>query len=238
MNVSMIDFVVVSLDLRPGLDTWVKRLMDLSNDHHQVVCYLQWWGKMPMRTGRPKELLSVCFWQNQAWEVASTLTTNRALPTSSWTLPKSQDTDSTWTMVHAFIVTDWRCGCKMSVVTATPEVIDRHPLKESDWPVRHWRQIIGMCSPRLIQLCRFWVENFGEEHFLTTLNKFWSNVPSLNTVHSGDGELLTLTGEIGGENTDTTPSIPPTVHPIQWGHNIWNLWGRLFDFCVWNHRGG
>jgi len=35
---SMIDFVIVSLDLRPHvLDTWVKRGAELSTDHHPVV---------------------------------------------------------------------------------------------------------------------------------------------------------------------------------------------------------
>ncbi|TWW77402.1 putative RNA-directed DNA polymerase from transposon BS [Takifugu flavidus] len=45
---SMIDFVVVSLDLRPHvLDTRVKRGSELSTDHHLVVSWLRWWGRMP-----------------------------------------------------------------------------------------------------------------------------------------------------------------------------------------------
>ncbi|KAK0143577.1 ATP-binding cassette sub-family G member 8 [Merluccius polli] len=43
---SMIDFVVVSLDLRPHvLDTRAKRGAELSTDHHLVVSWLRWWGE-------------------------------------------------------------------------------------------------------------------------------------------------------------------------------------------------
>ncbi|TWW74392.1 hypothetical protein D4764_14G0003950 [Takifugu flavidus] len=59
---SMIDFVVVSLDLRPHvLDTWVKRGAKLSTDHHLVVSWLRWWGRMPDRPSRPKRGVRVCW---------------------------------------------------------------------------------------------------------------------------------------------------------------------------------
>ena len=52
---SMIDFVVSSSELRPHvLDTQVKRGAELSTDHHLVVSWLQWWGRMPARPVRPK----------------------------------------------------------------------------------------------------------------------------------------------------------------------------------------
>ncbi|KAI3367240.1 hypothetical protein L3Q82_008292 [Scortum barcoo] len=42
---SMIDFVVVSSDLRPYvLDTRVKRGAELSTDHHLVVSWIRWHG--------------------------------------------------------------------------------------------------------------------------------------------------------------------------------------------------
>ena len=42
---SMIDFVVVSSDLRPHvLDTRAKRGAELSTDHHLVMSWLRWWG--------------------------------------------------------------------------------------------------------------------------------------------------------------------------------------------------
>ena len=45
----MIDFVVVSSDLRPNvLDTRVRRGAELSTDHHLVVSWLRWWGRTPI----------------------------------------------------------------------------------------------------------------------------------------------------------------------------------------------
>ena len=63
---SMIDFVVVSSDLRPHvLDTRAKRGAELSTDHHLVVSWLRWWGRMPVRPGRPKRIVRVC-WERLA----------------------------------------------------------------------------------------------------------------------------------------------------------------------------
>ena len=43
---SMIDFVLVSSDLRPYVfDTRVKREAELSTDHHLVVSWVRGWGK-------------------------------------------------------------------------------------------------------------------------------------------------------------------------------------------------
>ncbi|TWW65116.1 hypothetical protein D4764_21G0000160 [Takifugu flavidus] len=79
---SMIDFVVVSSNLRPHvLDTRVKRGAELSTDHHLVVSWLRWWGRMPDRPGRPKRVVRVC-WERLAEtlsEGASTHTSGRAL---------------------------------------------------------------------------------------------------------------------------------------------------------------
>ncbi|KAI3377201.1 hypothetical protein L3Q82_009116 [Scortum barcoo] len=55
---SMIDFVVVSSDLRPYvLDTRVKRGAELSTDHHLVVSWLRWQRRKLDRPGRPKRML-------------------------------------------------------------------------------------------------------------------------------------------------------------------------------------
>ena len=63
---SMIDFVVMSSDLRPHvLDTRAKRGAELSTDHHLVVSWLRWWGRMPVRPGRPKRIVRVC-WERLA----------------------------------------------------------------------------------------------------------------------------------------------------------------------------
>ncbi|KAI3377023.1 hypothetical protein L3Q82_000239 [Scortum barcoo] len=55
---SMIDFVVVSSDLRPYvLDTRVKRGAELSTDHHLVVSWIRWQRRKLDRPGRPKRIL-------------------------------------------------------------------------------------------------------------------------------------------------------------------------------------
>jgi len=56
----MIDFVVVSADLRPYvLDTRVKRGAQLSTDHHLVVSWMRWRGRLPDRPGKPKHVVRV-----------------------------------------------------------------------------------------------------------------------------------------------------------------------------------
>ena len=59
----MIDFVIVSSDLRPHvLDTRVKRGAELSTDHHLRVSWIREWGKILDRPGKPKRVV----WVN--WE--------------------------------------------------------------------------------------------------------------------------------------------------------------------------
>ncbi|KAI3375914.1 hypothetical protein L3Q82_003771 [Scortum barcoo] len=54
----MIDFVVVSSDLRPYvLDTRVKRGAELSTDHHLVVSWIRWQRRKLDRPGRPKRII-------------------------------------------------------------------------------------------------------------------------------------------------------------------------------------
>uniref|UniRef100_A0A671TUB9 Endonuclease/exonuclease/phosphatase domain-containing protein n=1 Tax=Sparus aurata TaxID=8175 RepID=A0A671TUB9_SPAAU len=63
---SMIDFVVVSSDLRPYvLDTRVKRGAELSTDHHLVVSWICWQDRKLDRLGRPKHIVRVC-WERLA----------------------------------------------------------------------------------------------------------------------------------------------------------------------------
>ena len=56
----MSDFVIVSSDLRPYvLDTRVKRGAELSTDHHLVVSWVRWKGKLLDRPGKPKHVVRV-----------------------------------------------------------------------------------------------------------------------------------------------------------------------------------
>ena len=57
---SMIDFVIVSSDLKPCvLDTRVKRGAELSTDHHLVVSWFRWRVKPRDRPGKPKRVVRV-----------------------------------------------------------------------------------------------------------------------------------------------------------------------------------
>ena len=58
----MIDFFIVSSDLRPYvLDPWVKRGAELSTDHHLVVSLIRWRVREQKRPGRPKRIVRVCW---------------------------------------------------------------------------------------------------------------------------------------------------------------------------------
>ena len=53
-------FVVVSSDLRLYvLDNQVKRGAELSTDHHLVVSWIRWQGRLPDRPGKPKRVVRV-----------------------------------------------------------------------------------------------------------------------------------------------------------------------------------
>ncbi|KAI3376363.1 hypothetical protein L3Q82_016831 [Scortum barcoo] len=123
---SMIDFVVVSSDLRPYvLDTRVKRGAELSTDHHLVVSWIRWQRrKLDGRPGRPKRIVRVC-WERLA-EPSVREVFNSHLRKSFSQIPREAgDIESEWTMFSASIVDAAvrSCGHARSlvpVVVATP----------------------------------------------------------------------------------------------------------------------
>uniref|UniRef100_A0A8C6LNK6 Endonuclease/exonuclease/phosphatase domain-containing protein n=1 Tax=Nothobranchius furzeri TaxID=105023 RepID=A0A8C6LNK6_NOTFU len=104
--------VVVSSDLRPHvLDTRVKRWAELSTDHYLVVSWLRWWGRMPVRPGRPKRIARVC------WECLAEYPVRRSFNSHLQqnfqnVLGEVGDIESEWTLFHASIVeaADRSCG--------------------------------------------------------------------------------------------------------------------------------
>ncbi|XP_070399597.1 uncharacterized protein [Nothobranchius furzeri] len=112
----MIDFVVVSSELRPYvLDTRVKRGAKLSTDHHLVVSWIRWQEKMPCRPGRPNRIVRVC-WERLAEEPVKTVF-NPHLRQSFDRVPRAVgDIDSEWALVHSVIVEAAvaSCGCKVA----------------------------------------------------------------------------------------------------------------------------
>ncbi|KAI3358044.1 hypothetical protein L3Q82_003062 [Scortum barcoo] len=196
----MIDFVVVSSDLRPYvLDTRVKRGAELSTDHHLVVSWIRWQRRKLDRPGRPKRIVRVC-WERLA-EPSVREVFNSHLRKSFSQIPREAgDIESEWTMFSASIVDAAvrSCGRKVSggkPVGAcnpqtrwwTPEVRDAARLKRSPigpcWPVGLLTQLTGTGRPKQV-FCRS-PDGPGGKNL------------GLGGVRAG-GELLTSTGDIVG----------------------------------------
>uniref|UniRef100_A0A8C6NR40 Endonuclease/exonuclease/phosphatase domain-containing protein n=1 Tax=Nothobranchius furzeri TaxID=105023 RepID=A0A8C6NR40_NOTFU len=113
---SMIDFVVISSDPRPFvLDTRVKRGAELSTDHHLVVSWIRWQGKMPCRPGRPKRIVRVC-WERLAEEPVKTVFNSHLRQSFDRVLRPVGEIDSKWALFHSTIVETAvaSCGCKVA----------------------------------------------------------------------------------------------------------------------------
>ncbi|XP_051939041.1 uncharacterized protein LOC127612098 [Hippocampus zosterae] len=199
----MIDFVVVSSDLRPHvLDTRVKRGAELSTDHHLVVSRLRWWGKMPVRPGRPKRIVRVC-WERLPESPVRRSFNSHLRQSFSHVLGEAGDIEPEWTMFRASIVEAANLSCGRKVVGAcrggnprtrwwTPAVRDAVKLKKESY-----RAFMACGSPeaadgyRLAKRnaasvvaeakTRAW-EEFGEAmeaDFRTASRKFWSTIRRL-----------------------------------------------------------
>uniref|UniRef100_A0AAR2JPA7 Endonuclease/exonuclease/phosphatase domain-containing protein n=1 Tax=Pygocentrus nattereri TaxID=42514 RepID=A0AAR2JPA7_PYGNA len=115
---SMIDFVVVSSDLRPCvLDTRVKRGAELSTDHHLVVSWIRWWGKMPVRPGKPKRIVRVC-WERLAEEPVRLIFNSHLRQNFDQISGEVGDIDSEWAMFRSSIAEAADCSCGRKVVGA------------------------------------------------------------------------------------------------------------------------
>ncbi|KAI3373777.1 hypothetical protein L3Q82_022366 [Scortum barcoo] len=198
---SMIDFVVVSSDLRPYvLDTRVKRGAELSTDHHLVVSWIRWQRRKLDRPGRPKRIVRVCWervWPSPLSGRSSTPTSGRA---SHRFRGRLEDIESEWTMFSASIV-DARqfevvdARSLVPVVVAIPEPGGGHR--------KYWQAKQAAARTVLEAKTRVW-EEFGEameEDYRSASKRFWQTVRRLrrgkqysaNTVYSAGGELLTST---------------------------------------------
>uniref|UniRef100_A0A8C6M4J2 Endonuclease/exonuclease/phosphatase domain-containing protein n=1 Tax=Nothobranchius furzeri TaxID=105023 RepID=A0A8C6M4J2_NOTFU len=115
---SMIDSVVVSSDLRLHvLDTRVKRGAELSTDHYLVVSWLRWWGRIPVRPGRPKRIARVC-WERLA-ESPVRRSVNSHLRQNFQNVPgEAGDIESEWTLFRASIVVAAGRSCGRRIISA------------------------------------------------------------------------------------------------------------------------
>ncbi|KAK0151566.1 putative uncharacterized transposon-derived protein F52C9.6 [Merluccius polli] len=209
---SMIDFVVVSSDLRPHvLDTRAKRGAELSTDHHLVVSWLRWWG------------------ENAESPVRESF--NSHLRESFDHVPgEAGDIESEWAMFHASIVKAgrpelWPQGGRLPAVAAiprtrwwTPAVRDAVKLKKESYRTflacgdsRGSRQVPAGQAERSCGGYRGKNPDMGgssvrpwENDFRTASKRFWTTIRRLrrgkqcivNTVYGGDGALLTSTRDV------------------------------------------
>ncbi|KAI3377664.1 hypothetical protein L3Q82_008824, partial [Scortum barcoo] len=201
---SMIDFVVVSSDLRPYvLDTRVKRGAELSTDHHLVVSWIRWQGRKLDRPGRPKRIVRRVCWERLA-EPSVREVFNSHLRKSFSQIPREAgDIESEWTMFSASIVD--AAGSKVvdarslvPVVAATPNpVVDtgsqasRSPDGAGGKNSGSGRSSVGGPWRRTIGRPR---RDSGKPSGASEGGKQYS----ANTVYSAGGELLTSTGDIVG----------------------------------------
>ncbi|TWW71616.1 hypothetical protein D4764_16G0001130 [Takifugu flavidus] len=200
---SMIDFVVVSSDLRPHvLDTRVKREAELSTDHHLVVSWLRWWGRMPDRPGRPKRVVRVC-WERLAESPVRRSFNSRLRESFDHVPGEAGDIESEWTVFCASIVEAADRCCGRKVVGAcrggnartrwwTPAVRDAVKLKKESY-----RALLACGTPEAADgyrrakrsaatavaeaKTRAW-EEFGEameNDFRTDSKRFWTTIRRL-----------------------------------------------------------
>ncbi|KAI3359405.1 hypothetical protein L3Q82_002908 [Scortum barcoo] len=227
---SMIDFVVVSSDLRPYvLDTRVKRGAELSTDHHLVVSWIRWQRRKLDRPGRPKRvrIVRVC-WERLA-EPSVREVFNSHLRKSFSQIPREAgDIESEWTMFSASIVDAAvrSCGRKVSGACRggnprtrwwTPEVRDAVRLKKESYrtmlacgtpdAVDRYRQAKQAAARAVLEAkTRVW-EEFGEameEDYRSASKRFWQTVRRLRR---GKQYSANTVYSAGGELLTSTEDI-------------------------------
>ncbi|KAK3535602.1 hypothetical protein QTP70_017140 [Hemibagrus guttatus] len=216
---SVIDFVVMSSDLRPHfLDTRVKRGAELSTDHHLVVSWIRLRRRMPGRLGRPKRIVRVC------WECLADPSVrgvfNSHLRESFNQIPREDgDIESEWTMFSSSIVdaairssgykvSGAGCGGNPRMQWWTLEVRDAIKMKKESY--RAW------LARGTLEAAEAYRQAKRTTAVVNVLHLRRGKQLSANTVYSGGGELLASTGDIVGRwkeyfedllNPTDTPSV-------------------------------
>ena len=131
---SMIDFIIVSSDLRPYvLDTRVKRGAELSTDHHLVVSWVRGWGKTLDRPGKPKRVVRVNWERLEEAPVQRTF--NSHLRRSFSCIPvEAGGIEPEWTMFKVSIAEAAARSCGLRVLGASRGGNPRTP-----W----WTPVVG-----------------------------------------------------------------------------------------------
>ncbi|KAK3526552.1 hypothetical protein QTP70_030692 [Hemibagrus guttatus] len=196
---SMIDLVVVSSDLQLHvLDTRVKRGVELSTNHRLVVSWSCLRRRMPDRLGRPKRIVRVC-WECLADPSVRGVFNSHLRESFNQILREVGDIESEWTMFSSSIVDTAIRSCGRKVSGA-----GRGGSPRTQW----WTLEVKRTTAVVVSEAktRVW-EEFGEameKDYRMALVKFWQTIRCLrrgkqlsaNTVYSGGGGLLALTGDI------------------------------------------
>ena len=225
---SMIDFVVVSSDLRPHvLDTRAKRGAELSTDHYLVVSWLRWWGRMPDRPGRPKRIVRVRWERLSESPVRKSF--NSHLRESFEHVPEEAgDIESEWAMFRASIVEAANRCCGRKVAGAcrggnprtcwwTPAVRDAVKLKKE-----YYKALVACRTPETADRyrqakrtaaavvaeakTRAW-EEFGEtmeKDFRVASKRFWTTIKRLRR---GKQCSVSTVYSAGGELLNSTGDV-------------------------------
>ena len=110
----MIDFVVVSSDLRPYvLDSRVKRRAELSTDHHMVVSSIRWEGG----AGKPKRVVRGN-WEHLVEAPICEVFSSHLRESFSHIPRKVGEIESEWTMFRNSIADAASKSCGLRVVGA------------------------------------------------------------------------------------------------------------------------
>ena len=225
---SMIDFVVVSSDLRPYvLDTRVKRGAELSTDHHLVVSWIRWRGKLPRRPGRPKRVVRVC-WERLAEEPVRMIFNSHLRKSFACVPGVEEDIESEWALFRSAIVEAAVASCGRKVAGAsrggnprtrwwTPGVRDAVKLKKEAY--RAWlvcgsleaadgyRRAKRSAAKAVAEAKTQAWEEFGEameEDYRSAPRRFWQTVRRLR---GGRRQLAHTVYSGGGELLTSTEDI-------------------------------
>ena len=97
------------------LDTQVKRGVELSTDHHLVVSWVRWKGKLLDRTGKPKHVVQVNWEHLNEARVRETF--NSHLQRSFSCIPvEVGDIEPEWAMLKASIAEAAARSCGLKVI--------------------------------------------------------------------------------------------------------------------------
>uniref|UniRef100_A0A3B3HQU3 Reverse transcriptase domain-containing protein n=1 Tax=Oryzias latipes TaxID=8090 RepID=A0A3B3HQU3_ORYLA len=218
---SMIDFVVVSGDLRPCvLDTRVKRGAELSTDHYLVVSWIRWRVKRPERLGRPKRTVRVC-WERLAEPSVREVFNSHIRENFKQVPGEVGDIESEWTMFSTSIVSAAARSCGRKVSGAcrggnprtrwwTPEVRDAVKLKKESYQAwlacgtpeaaDRYRQSKRAAAQTVAEAKTLSWEEFGEameKDYRLASKKFWQTIRRLRRGKQfSTGTVFSAGGEL------------------------------------------